>query len=177
MQRAEHAGFVPEFGMRLRILLPAWAVLCGLAMPASAQPLTLAFNDFFAQPAGPRGLAPSAALQAAVGREVRLTGFMVRRERPQAGQFLLTPRPVSMSEHADGEADDLPAATVTVVLAESQRERLVAFQPGLLTLTGRLVFGPSEDATGRISWLRLHLDASALAAQASAAEPAHPHSH
>ncbi|MFG6442151.1 hypothetical protein [Roseateles sp. LKC17W] len=105
--------------MRLRTLLPARAVLGGLAMPAFAQPLTLSFHEFFAQPIGPRG----AVLQAAVGREVRLTGFMVRRERPQAG---LTPRPVNMAEHADGEADDLPATAVTVVLDEARRDRLVA---------------------------------------------------
>lgn len=160
--------------MRLRTLLPAWAVLCGLAMPATAQPLTLAFTDFFAQPIGPRGLQPTPALKAAIGREVQLTGFMVRREHPQAGRFLLTPRPVTMAEHADGEADDLPASTVTVVLAPSQRDRLVAFQSGLLTLTGRIEYGPAEDASGRVSWVRLHLDPAALAAQASAA-PAHSH--
>jgi hypothetical protein len=175
MQPAEHAGFDPEFGMRLRTLLPAWVVMGGLAMPAFAQPLTLGFHEFFAQPIGPRGLAPSAALQAAVGREVRLTGFMVRRERPLAGQFLLTPRPVNMAEHADGEADDLPATAVTVVLDETQRDRLVAFQPGPLTLTGRLAFGPVEDSTGRISWVRLHLAERALAAQASTAAPDHHH--
>ncbi|MDR7333644.1 hypothetical protein [Roseateles asaccharophilus] len=161
--------------MRLRSLLPAWAVLCGLAMPASAQPLALAFSDFFAQPIGPRGLQPSAALKAAAGREVRITGFMVRRERPQAGQFLLTPRPVTMAEHADGEADDLPPSTVTVQLDAAHGDRLVAYQPGPLTLTGRLEFGPAEDATGRISWLRLQLAPAALAELPSAAQPAHSH--
>jgi hypothetical protein len=68
-----------------------------------------------------------------------------------------------MAEHADGEADDLPAATVTVVLSESQRDRVVAHQPGPLALTGRLEVGPAEDETGRISWLRLHLAPDALA--------------
>lgn len=160
--------------MRLCFLAVLAAVGCVQAVPAAAQPLTLAFTDFFAQPVGPRGLVPTAALKAAVGREVQLTGFMVRREQPQAGRFLLTPRPVTMAEHADGEADDLPAATVTVVLDPAQQDRLVAFQPGPLTLTGRLAYGPAEDASGRVSWLRLHLPPNALAAQASAASP---HSH
>lgn len=146
-----------------------------LPLAARAAPLELSFSDFFAQPIGPRGLEPTAALKAAAGHEVRLVGFMVLREQPQAGRFLLTPRPVTMAEHADGEADDLPPSTVTVVLPESQRERLVAHQRGPLVLTGRLAYGPAEDETGRVSWLRLHLSPDALAAQPAAA--ATPHSH
>jgi hypothetical protein len=172
--------------MRLISLL----ALAGLiALPASAQtaaqtatqtstqpaaPVELRFADFFAQPIGPRGLEPSAALLAARGRDVRLVGFMVQREQPQAGRFLLTPRPVALSEHADGDADDLPAATVTVLLPEAQRERFIAHQPGPVALTGRLEYGPAEDDTGRVSWVRLHLAPDALAAQASAAAT---HSH
>jgi hypothetical protein len=47
----------------------------------------------------------------------------------------------------------------------------VAHQPGPIALTGRLEYGPAEDETGRVSWLRLHLAPDALAAQASAAAP------
>ena len=141
-----------------------------LAAPA----VELSFSDFFVQPIGPRGLEPTAKLKAAEGREVRLVGYMVLREQPQAGRFLLTPRPVAMAEHADGEADDLPASTVTVLLPESQRARFVTHQGGPLALTGRLEFGPAEDDTGRVSWIRLHLAPEALAANASAAAP---HSH
>ena len=155
----------------MKLFLPL--ALAGLmALPAVAQtavPAELAFADFFAQPIGPRGLQPSARLLAAHGQAVRLVGFMVQREQPQAGRFLLTPRPVAMAEHADGEADDLPAATVTVVLPESQRERFVAHQPGPLALTGRLEYGPAEDESGRVSWVRLHLDPDALATRPVAA--------
>ncbi|MGM9485485.1 hypothetical protein ACS5PN_30130 [Roseateles sp. NT4] len=160
--------------MRLPFLLLAGALSLLPAM-APAAPVEIGFSDFFASPIGPRGLEPTAQLKAAAGREVRLVGFMVQREQPQAGQFLLTPRPVSMSEHADGDADDLPASTVTVLLPESQSARFVAHQAGPLALTGRLEYGPAEDATGRVSWIRLHLAPDALAAQASAA--ASPHSH
>ena len=142
---------------------------------AAEAPLELGFSDFFVQPIGPRGLQPTARLLAASGHEVRLVGFMVQRELPQAGQFFLTPRPVAMAEHADGEADDLPASTVTVVLPEAQRSRFVAHQPGPLALSGRLEYGPAEDATGRVSWVRLHLAPDALAAQPAVA--AAPHSH
>lgn len=148
------------------ITVPAWA----------EAPLALSFGELFAQPIGPRGLEPSARLKAASGQEVRIVGFMVLREQPQAGRFLLAPRPVSMAEHADGEADDLPPATVTVVLPESQRDRLVVHQRGPVALTGRLEVGPVEDETGRVSWLRLHLAADALAATpAAAAVESHSH--
>lgn len=157
----------------LHLLTLAGLVALPLAARAEA-PVAISFSDFFAQPFGPRGLQPSPRLLAAAGHEVRLMGFMVQREQPQAGQFFLTPRPVAMAEHADGEADDLPAATVTVLLPDTQRDRLVAHQPGPLALTGRLEYGPAEDATGRVSWVRLHLAPDALAAQPSAAIP---HSH
>lgn len=157
--------------------LPAWvsrpALLALLALPgliappqshAAEPPVRLGFGDFFVQPIGPRGLAPTPRLLAAVGREVQLVGFMVQREHAQPGRFLLTPRPLTMAEHADGEADDLPAATVTVLLDATQASRVVAHQAGPLALTGRLEYGPVEDETGRISWLRLRLPPEALAA-------------
>lgn len=137
-------------------------------------PIEIAFSDFFAQPVGARGLEPTARLRAADGRLVRLFGFMVQREQAQAGQFLLTPRPVAMAEHADGEADDLPASTVAVLLPAAQRERIVAHRPGPIMLTGRLEYGPAEDASGRVTWLRLYLAADALADQPSTTLP-HPH--
>jgi hypothetical protein len=138
-------------------------LVCSLAH-AAEPPVALGFGDFFMQPIGARGLTPTPQLRAAVGREVRLVGFMVQREHAPPGRFLLTPRPVSMAEHADGEADDLPAATVTVVLDDSQSTRFVAHQPGPMALTGRLEYGPVEDETGRVSWLRLRLPPEALAA-------------
>ena len=76
----------------------------------------LKFSQFFKSPIGPAGLELSDALRAADGRPVRLVGYMVAQEQARPGRFWLTPRPVRMSEHADGEADDLPAATVTVLV-------------------------------------------------------------
>lgn len=156
------------------------ALVGALAGPAAAAPLELTFADFFAQPIGPRGLEPTAALRAADGQAVRLVGYMVRREQPQAGRFLLTPRPVTMSEHADGEADDLPASTVTVLLPPAQRGALVGYRAGALALTGRLHYGAAEDETGRVSWIRLQLDADALEPQPAdpaTPDPVHAHSH
>jgi len=160
----------------------ALALLMALAAPVLAQPavgqpiepVDLKFASFFKQPAGPRGLEIGEALHAADGRRVRLVGYMVAQEEPVAGRFMLTPRPVRMSEHADGDADDLPPATVTVLLDERQRDRIVAHQPGLVALTGRLKLGREEDASGRVSWVRLQLDPEALAPQRLSAAPDTP---
>lgn len=163
-----------------RNIWPLAALLLGLGGAAVADEgaRPLAFADFFVQPIGPRGLQPTPRLLAAVGQPVQLTGFIVKREQPLPGHFLLTPRPVSMAEHADGEADDLPAQTVTVLLPASQRDRIVAAEPGPVTLSGRLAWGPAEDETGRVSWLRLQLDEGALAvAPGTPAAPANRHSH
>lgn len=138
-------------------------LLLGAACAAEA-PVSLAFGDLFVQPIGPRGLEPTPLLRAANGRDVRIAGYMVRREQPQAGRFQLTPRPVTLAEHADGEADDLPASTLTVLLPPQQGDAAVAHQPGPLTLTGRLEYGPAHDEAGRLSWLRLYLAPQALAA-------------
>lgn len=88
--------------------------------PRAEPPTDLRFGEFFRLPIGTRGLELSDTLKAADGREVRLVGYIVAREQGVPGRFLLTPRPVRMSEHADGEADDLPPATVTVLLDPAQ---------------------------------------------------------
>jgi hypothetical protein len=156
-------------------LVALWIAAAQLAAPAAAQSagdaLDLRFASFFRQPVGPQGLQLGEGLLAAQGRRVRLVGYMVAQEHPAAGRFLLTPRPVRMSEHADGAADDLPPSTVTVLLDEQQRERVIAYQPGLIALTGRLEVGRGEDAAGRVSWVRLHLEPQAVAAD-QLAEPA-----
>jgi hypothetical protein len=125
----------------------------------AVQATRLAFQDFFTLPVGPSGLQLSPALLAATGRQVRLVGYMVAREESEAGRFLLTPRPVRMSEHADGEADDLPPATVTVWLPANQAALRLPHQDGLIELIGRLEVGRDEAADGRVSWFRLYLDA------------------
>jgi hypothetical protein len=151
-------------------LLMGWAISSG-AWAAGDEPLDLKFASFFQLPIGPRGLEIGDALRAADGRRVRLVGHMVAQEEPEPGRFLLTPRPVRMSEHADGQADDLPPATVTVLLHPSQHDRVVAHQPGLVSLTGRLAVGREEEASGRVSWVRLQLDPEALADSHLAATP------
>ena len=66
-----------------------------------------------------------------------------------------------MSQHADGEADDLPPATVTVYLDPSQKDWMVPYVRGLVAVSGVLTVGRHEESDGRVSWVRLQLDTDA----------------
>ena len=144
----------------LAITAALWLGLAQAQTMAAAVPadsIELRFADFFQTPVGPKGMEMSEALRQADGHAVRLVGYMVQQELPQPGRFILTPRPVQMSEHADGEADDLPAATVMVYLDASQQGWKLAHARGLLELRGTLSVGRFEEADGRVSWVRLQL--------------------
>ena len=163
--------FVPS---ALALRLPAAVcvlLLAGVCSGTVAQDnepaLEMKFGAFFRQPIGPRGLEFSDALRAAQGRRVRLVGYIVAQERPTPGRFMLAPLPIRMSDHADGDADDLPPATVMVHLAAGQRDQIVAQHDGLVSLSGRLDAGRVEEGDGRVSWVRLHLDAASVTAQPS----------
>ena len=151
---------------------PAWLLISILAWPGAAGaqqgadqvgPPRLALGSFFVSPVGPRGLELAEPLRQAAGRSVRLVGYMVAQEQSTPGEFLLTPRPLRLSEHADGDANDLPPATVTVLLDDSQHALVVPHRAGLLELVGRLDVGRREDAQGRVSWVRLRLPPDAVA--------------
>jgi hypothetical protein len=128
---------------------------------AAATPIELSFRDFFQTPVGPAGLAISDALRQADGQNVRLVGYMVQQESPAPGRFFLTPRPVQMSENADGDADDLPPATVVVYLADEQKDWKVPHVRGLLSVVGQLSVRRREESGGRVSWVHLQLGADA----------------
>ncbi len=122
----------------------------------------LHFKDFFKFPVASRGLEINPQLQQADGKPVRLIGYMVKQENgSQPGQFLLTPRPVQMSEHSDGDADDLPPATVLVKLATEQSSWLVPHTRGLIELQGTLSVGRQEASDGRVTWVQLQLNPEA----------------
>ncbi len=117
----------------------------------------LAFQHFYKLPVGSHGLEISDVLRSANGKERKIVGYMVQQERPHLGRFLLSPRPVQMSEHADGEADDLPAALVTVYLDASQSDWAVPHTRGLISLTGTIEVGRLEETDGRVSWIRMRV--------------------
>jgi hypothetical protein len=99
----------------------------------------------------------SSVLRQANGKMVTLSGYMVQQEQPLIGQFLLTVRPVQMSEDADGEADDLPPTTVLVTLDPSQKDWVVPHVRGLMQVQGQLSVGRQETPNGRVFWVQLHL--------------------
>ncbi|MEO5733610.1 MAG: hypothetical protein ABIN96_10585 [Rubrivivax sp.] len=112
-----------------------------------------------ARPVGSRGLRPSERLLRADGQTVRLFGYVVGQQEPASDRFYLSPVPLVMSEHADGEADDLPPATVVVLLSTAGSARPM---PGRrIGLVGTLQVGRFEHADGRISWVRLQLPPAA----------------
>ncbi|MFT4992655.1 MAG: hypothetical protein ACI9LD_001854 [Polaromonas sp.] len=145
-------------------------LVAGLLCTAASAQVTpeLAFKDFFNHPMGSKGLEMSAKLNSANGQRVQITGYMVQQEVPHTGRFMLSPRPVQMSEHADGEADDLPAALVTVYLDDAQKDWLIPYKRGLMTLSGQLSVGRLEERDGRVSWVRLVLPAQATRGMDSA---------
>ena len=120
-------------------------------------PSNLRFKDFFRTPIGPRGLEISDTLRRSDGQLIALTGYMVQQETPAVGHFMLTPRPVQMSEHSDGDADDLPPATVLVYLDAAQKDWVIPHTRGLVSLTGVLTVGRHEGPDGRIAWVQLQL--------------------
>ncbi|WP_296447982.1 hypothetical protein [Rhodoferax sp. UBA5149] len=157
------------FTTPLRLLLATTAAFwMGTAQPQVLTPVAsrnvteLRFREFFRTPVGPTGLDISDTLRQADGRPVRLVGYMVQQENPVPGRFMLAPRPVQMSEHADGDADDLPPATVMVYLDPSQQDWAVPHVRGLVAVSGRLsVSRHEEERDGRVSWVRLQLDPDA----------------
>ena len=147
------------------LLLAAWVPLAlgqtTAQQSVQADSVRLRMSEFFQFPVGPKGLQISPALREAQGKKVSLQGYVVQQEVAAPGQFLLTPRPVQMSQHADGEADDLPPATVLVSLPAEQQDWLVAYTRGLVELVGVLDVGRQEGPDGRVSWVRLQLDSEA----------------
>ena len=117
----------------------------------------LAFKNFYKFPVGSQGLEMTDDLRSAHGKERKIVGYMVQQERPHLGRFLLSPRPVQMSEHADGEADDLPAALVTVYVDASQSDWAIPYTKGLISLTGTIEVGRLEETDGRVSWVRMRV--------------------
>lgn len=143
----------------------------GKLPPASEGVAEIKFTEFYQMPVGPRGLELTDKARALAGRRVRLLGFMVEQDEPAPGVALLAPYALTASEHEYGLCDDLPPAVVFVTVP-AFRGKAVPFTPGPLLLTGRLEVGPHEEADGRVSHLRLVLDAEPPPAPAPSAASA-----
>jgi hypothetical protein len=118
----------------------------------------LKFNEFFTLPIGPRGLTLTQKLQSLDGKQVRILGYMVRQGEPYPGLFLLAPLPLRLHDSEYGLADDLPPTTMFIHLPE-YKDKIVPYMAGPLLLIGTLNVGNHEEVDGRISIVRLTLDA------------------
>jgi hypothetical protein len=126
------------------------------------EPTSLEFQSFFKMPMGAKGFEVSEKVLQASGQKVRLTGFMVKNEIPTPGAFILSPRPVQMSEHADGDANDLPASVCWVYLDTSQKSWVVPHISGPVTVEGLFSFKRVEAADGSVAWFHLKLAPDAI---------------
>lgn len=132
-------------------------------LPApAADVVELKFSDFFKLPVGPRGLELTDKIKGLEGKRVRILGFMVAQEKPANGLALLTPYAFNTHEEEYGLCDDLPAATLFVEVPK-YHGAAVPHTPGILLLTGRLELGSKAEADGRVSVVRLVLDAQPAA--------------
>jgi hypothetical protein len=128
------------------------------ALPADIAELK--FRDFFVMPVSPRGMEMTPKLLSLNGKHARIPGYMAQQEDLHPGVFMLTPVPVNVAEASDSLADDLRPATLFVHLPPAQANKVASHQPGLLVLTGTLSVGNREEVDGRVSMVRLQLDAA-----------------
>lgn len=117
----------------------------------------LKFSEIYKLPVGPRGLEPSAKLLSLNGKQVRLLGYMAKQDEATPGVFILSPLPVLMGHEDESFADDMPATSVFVHLHDARQ--INGYVPGLINLSGVLSVGEWHEADGRISYVRLQLDA------------------
>jgi len=140
-----------------------WADESAAPLPPLPDGVTeLKFAEFYKTPVGLRGLEPTDKLRRLAGRKVRLLGYMVRTDRPVEGRLILAPFPQNLHEHEYGLVDDLPPQIVFVTVPD-QAGKVVPFTPGLLLLTGTLELGNRLEPDGRVSHVRLVLDAPVVA--------------
>jgi len=118
----------------------------------------LRFADLFHLPVGPKGLVPTDRLRALDGKRVRVVAYMVRRETPDAGGFLISPFRVDIEDDDESLADDLPPTAFFVRLAHGG-DTHVPWLPGLMQFTGTLRVGAIEIVpSGRIVPAQIVLD-------------------
>jgi hypothetical protein len=136
----------------------ALAVRAALPLPP-ADVTDLKFREFYKLPVGPKGLDPTERLLGLDGKKVRLVGYMVQEEHPQAGAFILSPIPTALGDEDESLADDLPPA---VVFVHTGLPAPVPHRGGLISVSGRLAVGAADEPGGRVSLVRLAPDEQTL---------------
>jgi hypothetical protein len=117
----------------------------------------LKFRDFYRTPLGPRGIELTEVIHELEGQTVCVVGYMVQSTHLTPGTFLLTPRPVKMDDCHYGLADDLPPQTLQVTVP-ALAGRKARYQPGLVSVVGKLELGPKEQPDGRNCAVRLVME-------------------
>lgn len=134
----------------------------GLAVRTTQPPRgveDLKFAKLFRLPVGPRGLEPTDRLRGLDGKRVRIVAYMVRRESPDTGGFLIAPFPLAIDDDDESLADNLPPNALFVRVDRASTATL-PWIPGLMQFTGTLHVGAAELApSGRIVPAQLVLDA------------------
>jgi hypothetical protein len=151
----------------------ALALAAILAAPGPAladlAPATLQLDRLYAAtPAGNR-IAPE--VEALAGHRVRLVGFMVHMEEPPRAAFYVTTRPIDADESGGGTGDLPPgAARVEVPWLEGE----VPFVRGPIEVVGVLQVERAEDDAGRVSWIRVVMEAPPSARTTGVKNPLRP---
>lgn len=131
----------------------------GTTASAAAGATDLLFREFYRTPVGPSGLEPSAKLLGLAGQTVRLRGYVVQQAEPTPGVLILSPVPVQLGDADESLSDDLPP---TVVFVHYDGAAMAGVS-GLVQVVGTLSVGPSEEADGHVSQVRLSLSPSQAA--------------
>lgn len=118
---------------------------------------TLAFQEIFVTPAGPRGLEYTAKSRRLAGQKVKMTGHMVRHYHDDPRVFLFTATPNTHDQREYILADSLPVSLVHVFLA-ARPGQAPDWRPRSITVYGTLETGPQQEVDGRVSHVRLHAE-------------------
>lgn len=114
-------------------------------------------RTIFKMPAGKQGLEFSSKFLSLNERLVQISGYMVKTDEPVQGNFLIAVRPVQLNVEDEGDANDLPASTVRVILAPEQSKLIVPYEAGVHTFRGTLKIGRQSFAGQYVSWISLQL--------------------
>jgi hypothetical protein len=130
------------------------ALAATLAAPTKPpQPVSLDLARTVVVDGGTSRVAPE--LEQLAGHRVRAVGFMVRMEEPSPAAFYLARRPTEADESGGGTGD-LPPDAVRVEVPWFSRE--IPHRQGPVEVIGTLEIGRTEDALGRVSWIRIVME-------------------
>ncbi len=118
----------------------------------------ISFRELFKSTSGGEQLQYTDRAKELAGKQVRITGYIVRQSQPIPWAFLFSPVPQSVHERDYGQCDDLPVTTIHVFLPKSAQPIPPRYS-GPVSVTGVLELGGREEADGRSSVARVRVTA------------------